>query len=810
LISTADSPVINTVTVSAPSLKSGVNASCSFSGTTNAEKIQYEWGYSGAGNEFTALGGQNADFVRITPQILRQASGQKLACKVTITNSGESISRIGTSFEVFESELDAPKPSISVSNTPYVGSSASCSIPNSSRYTSTAYSWGITTSPESGSFVSGVLGNNRDLTFDARILVSSAGNYITCVVTVANEISKAQGIVSSKISITAAPSLPSMSAPYISNQTKVGSQINVSISIPSAFGFDQTTMEAKLRLPGTNCDGNTLNSFPNTIVCSGLAGNRDYSVYTEVRYSNSSQIPSRQSSITTFRTNDATAAPSISLSNAVQSVNVNSAISTVNVSNSGGAATNFSISPSLPSGLTFNSSNGSISGTPSQAQSQSSYTITATNSGGSSSATFTLTVVTLATDRDGPSISTGSTSYNSSTGIVTGTFELVDISGVASCRVTIFNSNNVDVASSTSCSRVAGTATNGTWQVQIDMQNSAFNPGAYTMKVSATDTLGNTRAAQNIGTGFTKPGPSVSNLGSLPIPRTIGINYLDQIVLNSFDFSNIGAAPGSFTWTVRTTSASGVLASSIPIGSNQTYITGLSPSTTYNVVLVATDSAGGTKVSSPLTITTLAPAVAAPSISLSNAVQSVNANSTISTVNVSNSGGAVSSFSISPSLPSGLTFNSSNGSISGTPTGAQSQRSYTITATNSGGSSSATFTMTVVAGLEVIAISGGLPTSSVNVGSNVLARFRATDGIGIENAWVRVFNSPGNEGFGLGTYTANLISGNNVDGIYEATIQTTTSGYASGSTFTVGVQIGGNNRITWTWKIIGTFTLVAP
>ena len=419
LISTADSPFINTVTVSAPSLKNGINASCSFSGTTNAERIQYEWGYSGAGNEFTALGGQNADFVRITPQILRQASGQKLACKVTVTNSCESISRIGTSFEVFESELDAPKPSISVSNTPYVGSSASCSIANASRYTSVAYSWGITTSPDSGNFVSGVLGNNRDLTFDARILVSSAGNYITCVVTVANEISKAQGIVSSKISITAAPSLPSMSAPYISNQTRVGSQINVSISIPSAFGFDQSTMEAKLRLPGSNCDGNTLNSFPNTIVCSGLAGNRDYSVYTEVRYSTNSQIPSRQSSIATFRTNDATAAPSISLSNATQSVNANSAISTVNVSNSGGASTNFSISPSLPSGLTFNSSNGSISGTPTQAQSQRSYTITATNSGGSSSATFTLTVVALVTDRDGPTISTGSTIYNSSTGIVT-------------------------------------------------------------------------------------------------------------------------------------------------------------------------------------------------------------------------------------------------------------------------------------------------------------------------------------------------------------------------------------------------------
>jgi V8-like Glu-specific endopeptidase len=775
LISTADSPFINTVTVSAPSLKNGINASCSFSGTTNAERIQYEWGYSGAGNEFTALGGQNADFVRITPQILRQASGQKLACKVTVTNSGESISRIGTSFEVFESELDAPKPSISVSNTPYVGSSASCSIANASRYTSVAYSWGITTSPDSGNFVSGVLGNNRDLTFDARILVSSAGNYITCVVTVANEISKAQGIVSSKISITAAPSLPSMSAPYISNQTRVGSQINVSISIPSAFGFDQSTMEAKLRLPGSNCDGNTLNSFPNTIVCSGLAGNRDYSVYTEVRYSTNSQIPSRQSSIATFRTNDATAAPSISLSNATQSVNANSAISTVNVSNSGGASTNFSISPSLPSGLTFNSSNGSISGTPTQAQSQRSYTITATNSGGSSSATFTLTVVALVTDRDGPTISTGSTIYNSSTGIVTGTFELVDISGVASCRVTIFNSNNVDVASTTSCSRVSGTSTNGTWQVQIDMQNSAFNPGAYTMKVSATDTFGNTRAAQNIGAGFTKPGPSVSNLGSLPIPRTIGINYLDQIVLNSFDFSNIGAAPGSFTWTVRTTSASGVLASSIPIGSNQTYITGLSPSTTYNVVLVATDSAGGTKVSLPLTITTLAPAVAAPSISLFNATQSVNANSAISTVNVSNSGGASTNFSISPSLPSGLTFNSSNGSISGTPTQAQSQRSYTITATNSGGSSSATFTLTVVMATissPVVVLNSGILTSGVSASGSVTAgqyfgiSWRVTSNDAIYTQ-VSLIDSSGNS---ASTGTGALVSGTTQDGTYQASL----------------------------------------
>ena len=115
----------------------------------------------------------------------------------------------------------------------------------------------------------------------------------------------------------------------------------------------------------------------------------------------------------------------------------------------------------------------------------------------------------------------------------------------------------------------------------------------------------------------------------------------------------------------------------------------------------------------------------------------------------------------------------------------------------------------VVAGLEVIAITGGVPTESVKVGTSFVVRFRATDGLGITNAWVRVWNSAENSlaGFGAGTYTANLISGSNVDGSYEAIVFTNVDGYVGGGTFTVGVQIGGNNRITG-WKAIGSVPLV--
>jgi hypothetical protein len=57
--------------------------------------------------------------------------------------------------------------------------------------------------------------------------------------------------------------------------------------------------------------------------------------------------------------------------------------------------------------------------------------------------------------------------------------------------------------------------------------------------------------------------------------------------------------------------------------------------------------------------------------------------------------GAIASWAISPALPSGLTFGTSNGTIWGTPTALRSLRTYTIWANNTGGSTSATVNITV-------------------------------------------------------------------------------------------------------------------
>ena len=57
--------------------------------------------------------------------------------------------------------------------------------------------------------------------------------------------------------------------------------------------------------------------------------------------------------------------------------------------------------------------------------------------------------------------------------------------------------------------------------------------------------------------------------------------------------------------------------------------------------------------------------------------------------------GQVTSFGVSPALPAGLSFNSSSGAISGTPTAIAPKTTYTVTAKNSGGSTTASLSLTV-------------------------------------------------------------------------------------------------------------------
>jgi hypothetical protein len=68
----------------------------------------------------------------------------------------------------------------------------------------------------------------------------------------------------------------------------------------------------------------------------------------------------------------------------------------------------------------------------------------------------------------------------------------------------------------------------------------------------------------------------------------------------------------------------------------------------------------------------------------------------------SNNGGTAASYSISPSLPAGLSFSTSTGVISGTPTVAAAAANYTVTATNTGGSAMVDVNITINKATPVI------------------------------------------------------------------------------------------------------------
>ncbi len=89
--------------------------------------------------------------------------------------------------------------------------------------------------------------------------------------------------------------------------------------------------------------------------------------------------------------------------------------------------------------------------------------------------------------------------------------------------------------------------------------------------------------------------------------------------------------------------------------------------------------------------------LAAPAFSLSSSSESKAQNVAIAGYTITSTGGTIASYAISPAAPTGLTFSTSTGLLTGTPTTVQAATAYTITATNATGTATATFTLTVTA-----------------------------------------------------------------------------------------------------------------
>ena len=223
-------------------------------------------------------------------------------------------------------------------------------------------------------------------------------------------------------------------------------------------------------------------------------------------------------------------------------------------------------------------------------------------------------------------------------------------------------------------------------------------------------------------------------------------------------------------------------------------VTGLTKATTYTFTLTAHNINGSSKAgTSPAPITTLAEKIvrvsptsssssngttlSAPAFTLSSSSQSVIVNYAITTVTNTSTGGAIASYAISPAAPAGLSFSTTTGQLSGTPTSTQSATNYTITATNAAGSATATFTLTVTVGTPAFSLSS---TAETRVATTAITGYTITS----TGAPITSYSLVGSLPAGLSFSTSNgLITGTPTE-TRTATTYTVIGTSASGETAT--------------------------
>ena len=384
------------------------------------------------------------------------------------------------------------------------------------------------------------------------------------------------------------------------------------------------------------------------------------------------------------------APPAISYSPAIDLYTISVAISPLTPTNTGGAATSYSISAALPAGLAFSTTTGVISGTPTVTSAITTYTITATNAAGSASATVTITVAPPK-----PVIS-----YSPSTNVFT--------VGTA-YTLTPTNTGGADTIYSIGPSLPAGLSFN-TYTGVISGTPTAVS--AVTTYIISGDNDGGT-STTTVTLSCVLPAPPAISYSPSTNTYTVGTS------ISSLTPTNTGGA--ATTYSIGTTLPAG-LSFSTTTGVISGTPTAVTSTATYTVT--ATNSAGSGTATVTITVKDKVPV-----ISYSPSTNTYTVGTPISSLTPANTGGTPTSYSISTALPAGLSFSTTTGVISGTPTATSSSTTYTITATNATGSGTTTVTIAVNHTAPAITYSPGTviypvgttitPATPVNTGGAV-------------------------------------------------------------------------------------------
>jgi DNA-binding beta-propeller fold protein YncE len=491
------------------------------------------------------------------------------------------------------------------------------------------------------------------------------------------------------------------------------------------------------------------------------------------------------------------------------------------------------LSGALPAGLSFNNTTGQFTGTPTVAFGPTTYTITGYGYGLSATTMVTLSCVLTA-----PSISyTPSTNVYPVGAAIT---PLIPVNTGGPVSAMTFNTGtqitggtlNTPYGMTTDAAGNIYVANSGGNNIlkynSAGVYQSVFATGFNTAVGIVFDSAGNAYVIDR-GTGnvykITSSGVRTTIITGLNSLRGIAIDASNNLYITSGGSNQIYkyTTGGSLTTTFPTTYTSyptGVAVDAagnvyvldrtnnniVKFSSTGTYITSFPTAANAGYGLTI-DSAGNMYVSdsgnSAIEVYNSLGTLLATVTSNLNSPQSliVDANGNIYAANAGNSRlykyTVTGNYSISPGLTAGLTFNTATGAITGTPTAVSPVTTYTVTCSNSAGTSSTTVTISCIQYIDWTGATSTAWNNTGNWGGGVVPTTTSVARIGVVNY------TSGNDPVTAAGSTIN------VSGVTFGAAHSGTLTVSSTSTFNISSNLTVNTGTSPTLKGTGTLNIAS-